>query len=283
MYRNKIKLFYVLATTVFLFFAGWWVINQVRFSPEDNANALFSDTYWVLPLIGALIGLWASKKWGGVKSLFGRSIFFFALGLFAQVFGQVVYTYYAQVQHIEAPYPSIGDIGFFGSIPLYVIAISMLAKTIGARFRRASTSRKALALVLVFVLLITSYSVFLREYEVDWSNPLMVLLDFGYPLGQAVYVSLALLAYILSRGLLGGIMKNKILLLLVAFVIQYTADYSFLFRFNRDQWYAGDFSDFIYLCAYFLMTIALLKLVSVANDLKTPTNPEVSAPQGAQS
>jgi hypothetical protein len=281
MYKNKIRFFYVLSTAVFLFYASWWVVNQIKFSPEDSANALFSDTYWVLPLIGALIGLWASKKWGGVKSLFGRSIFFFALGLFAQVFGQVVYTYYAQVQHIEAPYPSIGDIGFFGSIPLYAIAITMLAKTVGARFWRASAGRKAIALSLVIILLAMSYTVFLKEYEMDWSSPLTVLLDFGYPLGQAIYVSLALLAYILSRGLLGGIMKNKILLLLAAFVIQYTADYSFLYRFNRDQWYAGDFSDFIYLCAYFLMTVALLKLVSVANGLKAPANPETPT-QGAQ-
>lgn len=262
-----LKLAYVSTISVFVLFAAWWLFNKIQFTSEDTANALFSDTHWLMALIGGTAGLWAAKKWGGIKSVFGRSIFLFSAGLLAQVFGQVVYTFYARVQHVEAPYPSIGDVGFFGSVILYIFAIYLLAKTAGASLSRINASKKVIAVLLPALLLVGSYVVFLKDYEADWSAPLVVLLDFGYPLSQAIYVSLALLTYFLSRGLLGGVMKKKIILLLAALVIQYAADYSFLFRFNRETWYPGDISDLLYLTAYFLMGIALLQFASVATAL----------------
>jgi hypothetical protein len=63
-------------------------------------------------------------------------------------------------------------------------------------------------------------------------------------------------------------MKNKVILLLAALLVQYSADYSFLFRFNRGTWYAGDFSDYLYLLAYILMIIALLRFKAVVDKGK---------------
>lgn len=263
----SVKLAYVITIGVFLGFAGWWAYNHIALTAEDSSNALLADTQGILALIGGVVGIWAAQKWGGLKSVFGKSIFLLSAGLLAQVFGQVVYTYYARVQHIEAPYPSIGDIGFFGSVLFYIAAVYLLAKTAGASLSRINTSKKVLAVLLPAILLAASYYVFLREYEVDWSTPLVVFLDFGYPLGQAAYVSLALLTYFLSRGLLGGIMKKKILLILGALVVQYAADYSFLYTLNRETWYPGGVSDLIYISAYFLMGIALIQLASTANSL----------------
>jgi uncharacterized membrane protein len=266
--NSHTKLSYTVSLFIFFAFTAWWIYNQVALSPSDPSNALFSDTYWVLPLVGGAVGVWVAKQWGGFKSLFGKSILFFSFGLLAQVFGQVTYTYYARVQHIDAPYPSIGDIGYFGSVILYIIAISLLAKTVGASLSRVGTFKRFIAVLLPAMLLAASYIVFLRDYTFDWSHPITVLLDLGYPLGQAMYVSLAILTYFLSRGLLGGIMKNKVILLLAALLVQYSADYSFLFRFNRGTWYAGDFSDYLYLLAYILMIIALLRFKAVVDKGK---------------
>lgn len=270
--NRKLKTFYILGSLTFIGFSGWWVFNQIQFNPADTSNGWFSDSYWVAPLVGGIAGLWAAKKWGGLKSVFGRAIFLLAVGLLAQVFGQIIYTYYARVQGVEAPYPSIGDVGYFGSVVLYIGGIYLLAKTAGARLSKAGNLKKILALALPLLLLAVSYIVFLKDYQVDWSHPVTVLLDFGYPLGQSIYLSLALLTYFLSKGLLGGIMKNKILLLLTALLVQYAADYSFLYRFNREKWYAGDFTDYIYLVAYFLMTIALLRLVGTVENIKHQNN-----------
>ena len=280
--NNLIKAFYGLSIAIFLTFAVWWVVNHLRFEPEDGANALLADSYWVLPLLGGITGLWASRKWGGLKSVFGRAILLFSLGLLLQVFGQVVYTYYARVQQIEAPYPSIGDIGFFGSVLIYIAAIYLLAKTAGAHLLRIKNAKHVIALVLPLALLTTSYLVFLRGYEFDWSNKLVPLLDFGYPLGQAIYVSLALLTYLLSRKLLGGIMRNKILLLLAALVVQYAADFTFLYKFSRETYYAGGITDAIYLVAYFLMAIALLRMGGVVENLKKGKSIETNTHQDGE-
>lgn len=265
--NTKIKILYFLALSVFGGFAAWWLYNYFFLEPDARSNELFSDTHGLLALIGSLIGFWVATKWGGIKSVFGRSIFLLSLGLLAQVFGQAMYSYYALVQGIEAPYPSIGDIGYFGSVILYIFAILLLAKTAGAKFNNVSTGKKLVATFLPLALLAGSYLIFLKDYEFDWTYPLVVLLDFGYPLGQATYLALAILTFLLSRGLLGGIMKNKILLLLGAFLVQYAADYAFLYRFNREIWYPGDISELLYLTAYGLMVIAILKFGTVAESM----------------
>ena len=104
---------------------------------------------------------------------------------------------------------------------------------------------------------------FLQKYEFDWGQPLKIFLDFGYPFGQAIYVSLALLTYTLSKSVLGGIMKKKILFILFAFLMQYVADYNFLFQSSRGTWANGGYGDFLYFLAYFLMTLGLLNLQNI--------------------
>jgi len=107
-------------------------------------------------------------------------------------------------------------------------------------------------------MMLGSYFLLLRGYEFDWSQPIAIFLDFGYPLGRAVYVSLAISAYFLVRGVLGGVMRNKVILVLLALVIQYTADTIFLYRTFTDTWYAGGFSDIVFVLAYFMMAISIL-------------------------
>ncbi|MDB5169712.1 MAG: Signaling protein ykoW [Candidatus Saccharibacteria bacterium] len=262
----KEKTAYYIVFLLAIVYGGWWLVNFFMVSSGHKSLDYYSDTYAITALVGAVCGLYASKHWGGFKSVFGRALGFFSLGLLAQVFGQVTYSYYALVQGIEAPYPSIGDIGYFGSIIFYALGVLLLAKALGARFKNASKAQQAVAIVLPLALLLTSYTLFLKNYE-STGDTLTTFLDFGYPLGQAVYVGLALLVYILSFKLLGGKMKSKILLLLTALLIQFSADFLFLYRLNEGQWYAGDVSDLLYQIAYFVMALALLRIGSVARQL----------------
>ena len=87
-----------------------------------------------------------------------------------------------------------------------------------------------------------------------------VFLDFGYPIGQAVYVSIAILAFILSKDVLGGIMRGPIIFVIYALVIQYLADSNFLFQVINSTWINGGYGDFLYTLAYFLMAISLIKI-----------------------
>jgi hypothetical protein len=249
-----------IAFLAFILLVTWWVALHTFYAATDVDMQAFAAVYGVMALIGAIGGFRIAKKWGYTKSLMGKAICMFALGLFAQEFGQLVYSFYIYFLHIDIPYPSIGDIGFFGSIPLYIYGTLLLARASGIKVSLKSLGNQIYALVIPVLILGFSYYMFLQGYEFDWSAPVAIFLDFGYPLGQAIYVSLALLTYILSRRTLGGVMRSRILWFLFALAIQYMADYTFLYQAAKETWVAGGINDLMYLVSYFVMTMALFNL-----------------------
>ena len=252
----------------FLFFTIFFLINTLLLPKEHYLYQIFSATYGFMALWGGVWGILIARKWGGFKSIFGRAIMFFAFGLFAQEFGQLVYSYYLYVWQGEIPYPSLGDVGYFGSIPLYILGVYYLGKASGVHIGLKSFSRKLQAIIIPLFLLAVSYLFFLRDYQFDWSKPLTIFLDFGYPMGQAIYISLALLAYLLSRNVLGGVMKSKILFILFALLVQYVSDYTFLYMTHQGTIYAGGINDYMYLLSYLLMALGLIQMNAVLNKIR---------------
>lgn len=269
---DKIQL---LVGLLFAGFVAWWLTIYFTDTPDHTgtANQLFAATYGSVALLGGLIGISASKAWGLHKSLIGRAVLFFSLGLLAQELGQVIYSFYLYALHVQIPYPSFGDIGYFGSVVLYIYASLQLLKATGARFSLKDRSKQIIAVILPLLLLSASYAYFLNDYHFDFSSPqaaLTVLLDLGYPLGQAAYIAIALLTYLLSRDLLGGIMKRKVLFILFALLMQYIADFTFLNAANNETMYPGGANDLMYLIAYVAMALAL-------STFRRPSLPKTAA------
>lgn len=250
----------MLISIIYFFFTGWWLILQL--SPASNyyLKDLFSDTYGIIAILGGVGGLMVSRKWGGTKSYLGKSIILFSLGLLAQALGQVSYSVYHYLFHIEAPYPSVGDVGFFGSIPLYIYGVVLLGKISGVKISWKLFLTEIESIIIPLALLISAYVLFLQNYTINLSEPLVTFLDFGYPLGEAIYLSLTLIVYMRSRKVLGGIMRGNVLFILFALCAQFLADYVFLYKFQNNTWVGGGINDFMYLTAYFLMSLALLQL-----------------------
>lgn len=280
MLKTSIVKKYWLPVILFVAFTTWWVyIDFVLKSSSytDIQNQLFAGVYGVMALVGGIFGLIASKKWGGFKSLFGRSLMFFALGLLAQEFGQIAYSYYLYVSKVNIPYPSVGDVGYFGSALFYIYGAYLLAKGIGLRYSLKNPVKKIVAAVIPLAMLIFSYTIFLRGYQFDFSSfkaGLTVFLDFGYPFSQAIYIAIALLAYLFSLKLLGGKMKMKVLLLLFALVVQYVADFTFLNNAKAQKVYPAGINDYIYFISYSVMTLALLRFKYFAEENKSDTAQE---------
>jgi len=261
--KTTSKKFPVLVWVLFVGFALWWLYITlfVRGGTHDSFNnQAFAATYGVIALLGSIAGLMASRIWGGHKSLIGRALLFFSIGLFAQEFGQIAYSVYLYALKVQIPYPSVGDIGYFSSVLFYIYASFQLLKATGARFTLKDRSKKLIAVILPLLLLGGSYAFFLRDYHFDFHSlkaVITVILDFGYPLGQATYIAIALLTFLLSRSLLGGIMKKKVLFILVALVAQYAADFSFLAAAKDNKVFPAGANDFLYLVSYTLMALAL--------------------------
>lgn len=246
-----------IVSAFFIIMSIWWVSIYIRGLVDTNENNYFTLIYPLLSLVGGITGFIFAKRWGGLKSHMGSALSFFSAGLLAQFFGQAAYAYYIYIQHITVPYPSVGDIGFFGSVVFYIYGVYLLAKVSGLRFSFKSIHGKILAFILPAALLLISYFFFLQGYEFDFTDKLKIFFDFGYPFGEAIYVSIALLALLMCRDLLGGVMKKPIVFLIIALVFQYICDFMFLYQSYRGLWYVGGTNDYMYFVSYFLMTVAL--------------------------
>ncbi|MBI3250589.1 MAG: hypothetical protein HYZ61_01915 [Candidatus Andersenbacteria bacterium] len=250
------------ALFLFVVLSIWWVVLQIIGFEETSEfrNLIWAASYQIIAFLGGILGLLIARSWGGLRSIMGRSIGAFALGLLLQTFGQSTFSFYNLILNVDIPYPSLADLGFFGSIPLYIYGIAVLARASGVTVSLRSFKNKIQALLIPLAMLIFSYIFFLRNYEFDWSSPFRIFFDFGYPLGQAVYVSIAILTYLLSKKALGGVMRPRIFFILAALVVQYLADYNFLYQTINETWQNGGYGDYIYLLAYLLMALGLFQL-----------------------
>jgi hypothetical protein len=264
----KSNVFAQITACIFTLLTIWWLYLQKTAEPGSHASYIFGATYGpVMSLLGGMYGIYSSRIWGGWQSLMGKTVIILSTGLLAQFFGQASNSIYNLILGIEVSYPGIPDIGFFGSIPIYILALVILAKAVGVKLSTKSVQSQIAAVIIPTIGLIGSYALFLQVYEFDVTQPLTIMLDFGYPLGQALYVSLAILVYGLSQKSLGGIMRKPIQFLIAALIVQYLSDFSFLYANSHEGYYVGGTVDYLYLIAYTCMTLGLIQLHHVGKTL----------------
>lgn len=251
-----------LVTVLFVIFLLWrFALYAYPADPEvfNVWSFAWGAGYQLLALSGAVIGVLVARSWGGWSSKLGRAAYAFALGLLFQSVGQTASSLYVYFTG-EIPYPSWGDIGFFGSIGFYIYGTFMLASVSGVRVSIKSLTNKLLAFFIPLIGLIVAYILFVKGYDYSHSLPLQILLDVGYPLGQVFYVSLAIIVYLLSRNILGGVMRWPILCFIVALAAQYLSDFTFLYQVTRDLYIPEGLNDLMYFVSYFLMAFSLTQL-----------------------
>lgn len=258
--RNKLTYVILLIYAILLV---WWAKIFFTGVKETDENYLFGFLYPLIALIGSIAGFISSKKWGGSKSLIGRGIIFFSLGLFGLWFGQTVWSYYNLIARVPVPYPSIADIGYFSIIPLYGYGMYCFGKASGIKFSLKSIGGKIIVVLIPIIMVAISYFLFLRNLAPDFSDPLKTFLDFGYPGGEAITISIALLTYFLSRNILGGKMRSRILYIIFALVVQYVTDYLFLYRASAGTYYNAGVVDLMYTASFTVMAIGLLSFKEV--------------------
>lgn len=258
--------FALITSFIFLALTVWWVFIYFGGTRDADINNWFGFVYGGLSVWGGIWGLVASQKWGGFGSYIGRAIIFLAFGLLSQAFGQYSFWFINVFLKIAVPYPGIPDIGFFGTTIFYIYAAWLFAKSAGVKVTLKSLKSKLQALVIPLAMLTIGYTLFLRNYEFDFSQPLKIFLDFGYPLGQAIYISIAILTYSLCRKLLGGIMRFPILFIVFAFCAQFLADYCFIYF--QEVFYPASIMDYLYLVAYFIMSLGVLQFKWIYKSLQ---------------
>lgn len=263
----------IITTFLFFGFSGWWYhLNYIVEEPGFWEVELYSATYGILALIGGVLGLNIAKNWGGTKSALGSVLTYLSLGLLFQEAGQISYSYYSMILGVEIPYPSIGDFWYYGTIPVYIYATIKLAKVLNIKFTKELFKRNILSILLPAGLLAISYNIFLSGYDYLGNDFGTTFLSVMYPLGQSLYLSIALLIFILSIKSLGGKLKINILLILMALVAQYTADFVFLYTSDRETWITAGINEYMYLFAYYIMAISIIMLSVKFKKIKQNLN-----------
>lgn len=259
---SKDRLLYVISIAIFVIYSLWWLyIQQFDVELSRDLRQEWGHTYFILSVFGGIAGLFISRQWGSYKSLLGKTILVLSIGLLFQSFGQIYSSYYVYFYNVESPpYPAIGDVGFFGSVLIYIYGVILLAKLTGFNFSIKKVHNKIWAFVIPAIMLFISYSLFLKGYEFDWSEKIKIFLDFGYPIGQSIYVSIAILSLLVSRKILGGILKTPLWFLIAALIFQAFSDFVFIYQAIAGTWYVGGINDYMYLTSYFLMTLALVNM-----------------------
>lgn len=259
---------------ILLIYITFWISINVTLS-NDLENKLFdyfTDSYGLIALAGSIGGFLTSKLWGGIKSSIGRALFGISTGLLFQFLGQICYAIYYYAYGIENPYPSFGEIFYFTSIPIYIYSIWQLAGAAGISYSLKTPLNKFISLVIPLLMIGYSYWLFLTDYSVDFESTkgiITTLLDFGYPLGQAIYVSIAIIAYIFSKKMLGGLMREYVIGILIAFIFQYFADTMFLYNTISETWRPGGFDDLMFLLAYFITGYSVIKFAVAYKSIKS--------------
>lgn len=255
---------------IFVVLVTWWSVLYFGLHNEIvHLNLVWAATYQVTALWGAICGFFIFKSWGGSKSLIGRAIFMLSIGLLLQVFGQTVFSVYNLLLEVEIPYPSLADVGFFGSIPFYIYGTYLISKVCGSKLSLKSGHNRLIAFFVPALLLASSYFIFLKDYTFDASFPIRTILDFGYPLGQAVYISFAILAFIFSSDYLGGVAKSTVKFMLIALFVQYIADFNFLSQVAGGTWVNGGYGDLLYLIAYAAMAFAIIRFGTLYTSISS--------------
>ncbi|MDO8499775.1 MAG: hypothetical protein Q7S66_03895 [bacterium] len=243
-------------------FTTWWLFIAV-FVPESLMHRqLWSGTYGLAALFGAVAGLINFKAWGGMKSVVGKSMVMFSLGLFCQEFGQVIFSYYAFFVHIDVPYPSLADVGYFSALPLYIYGAYLLNKWIKslepAKHRSGNGATVVSLCLLVFFII--SIPIFFHGFNTGNMSLNKALFSYIYLLSDTLFVLLAVKAYFLSRQIPLDNINKPVFIFVLALCFQYLADYTFFAQVSYGTWIAAGLNDLLYFTAYCFMAIGLVHI-----------------------
>lgn len=230
----------------------WWFLLYIQSVRYTTINYLYQFAFGLIPLLGGISGIIKSKKWGGLKSKVGSALFYISLGLVTWGIGQMLWSVlYNIILKVEIPYPSLADIGYILSWPLWTIGIINLAHATGAKFSLRRVKGKLLLFIIPLILIVLSYYLLVIVARggvlTDLSTgTLKVFFDLAYPIGDILILTLVVLIYGLSLSYLGGRYKLPIVILLLGFVVNYIVDFSFSYVTTAGTYYNGHWVDLLF-------------------------------------
>lgn len=252
---------------LYLVMLVWWFIIFLIGVKDTTTNYLYGLLLGVLPLGSGLLGFSAARRWGFLSSSLGRAVFFLSLGIIMWGIGTIIFAYYNLVLQVEVPYPSLADVAYIISWPLWGWGMINLSKATGAKYGlRFSKGKLYLFLVPIAVIIFSYYLLVVVArggwFDFDGASFLKMILDIAYPVGDVVILTLATLIYGLSYVYLGGKYKKAIYIILAGFVVNYLADFAFSYTTTMETFYVGGWVDLLFTITMLLLSLGVNMLDS---------------------
>ena len=250
-------------TFIYLITTALWVLLTINTGHSAHpAGLYFQIILFAVPFLGAIFGLRNAKLWGGFKSAVGKAVIFLSLGTLTWSMGMLAWNYFIFIAKVEVPYPSLADVAFILSWPLWALGVVYLSKATGVKFALRSIRGKISLFVVPLIAIAASYYMLIGVarggvIELDTSSTLKLFFDLFYPIGTAVILAMALTFFALSLDFLGGIYKRPIVILIIAFLVNYLSDFTFSLTTTNGTYFNGHFVDFFFLTAMYLLATSL--------------------------
>ncbi len=250
----------VLFTLFGAFFVYWAALRITGADPDSTVSTVFSSSYIVVALLGGLFGLKKAKYWGGFKSLLGRSLGFLSLGLILTTLGSLTLTFFYYVLNKEPSYPSIAEVFYISGIVSYIAGVFCLSRTIRSwsLLKGKGLIKKILLIFVPLAMVGLTTSIFISRYATEGVSLSVLITDYVYAFSQAIYAFIAIAILINSSRLFGGQLHKAVVVLVVALIFQYVADYNYSYQILSGTWQTAGYGELLYLSAYSLIGLSVL-------------------------
>lgn len=227
-------------------------------------NYIYSILLSVLPTIGAIVGFVRTEQWGGISSKLGRVTFFISLGLVAWAIGSWIWAYYNLFLDIEVPYPSWADAGYIQVYWLWGIGIIALANLTAVKYNDRPLERILFFCIPVLMAIVTYYIIYVEVHNgegfFNTDDPLKLLVDVGYPLGDVCILTILILRSGLELNYLGHRLRLPIAILIAGLVANYVADFHFSYTTTVGTYYVGATADWLFAISMFILSLGVSNL-----------------------
>jgi hypothetical protein len=254
---KKAKLLLLLIAT-FLVITG--LIVEPSTDPPSAARYTISNAgQFLIIFLAVLVGV-DGMRFFSLKSTLGKSLLFISLGILSWGLGVLLWLYYNLALKIEVPYPSLGDAFFLGTVPLVAFGLMLLLKSIKIKLDAPTTLK---LLLLPAIVLVVTYALFVHSKLAEDVEMLIKVLNVLYPLGDAIFLSFALIILTLT---FGGVLFKPLGVLSVGFIVEAIADFSFSYTTTVGTYYVGSWVDILFALAFCIIGVGMYMIHSAHSD-----------------
>lgn len=232
-------------------------VTPGHLQPFNYYYNLASGLFFLLPLIHSLLNF---RK----RTTLGRSLPLWVATFTSLTIAQLIWSYYNIFANIPAPFPGIGDIFWLLYYPCQFAILLSIDTGVKPKWS-LETIITFFFLSLVFGSFTTSFFFFTGNFS---QPPLVNLLSFAYPFADALLAALALT--LLQQQRANGF--RYLTFLTTAYLLTTVGDVLFAYSIGNQSYWNGNFVDFIFVLAHFILAIAVVQFINhrAANPVNQP-------------